>query len=1193
MFWKIAGFEFRYQMRQPAFWVIFAVFFLLTFGATASENISIGGSGAENFNSPYRVMLTCLTMSLFGIFIVTAFVSNLVLRDFDHKTAEIIYSTRLRKHEYLLGRFVGAFAVGFLAYSSVAWGTLVGGLMPWLDIERIGPLRLFDYVYSLFVLGLPGLLFTGGLFLTVSALSRSLMLTYASVVAYLVLYIVSLNMLSDQELLTAAALLDPFGLASFFEAVRYWTVLERNTQLVPIEGLFLWSRLIWGSAGLAMLGVALWLFRFDVSPRRKRKKWFRRKQKSLPPAAPVSDRSPAVALSFDGRARWAQFRTRMRFEAVAVVKSVPFIVILFLAVANTAGGMINQGGIYGADLLPVTRAMINTINGSFTFMIWFIIIYYAAELVWRERQVRTNEIIDATPAPNWTFVFSKLTAMFIVVLSMFVVSILTAVIVQAIKGYTNFELGLYALRLLFFQSINLFLLSVLAVFLQVLTNNKYFGMLLMVLYVISTFVMSNLGFEHNLYQYAGRPAAPLSDMNGSGYFFQAGLWFNLYWSFFAVILAVLTYLFWSRGTLGNAQPLPRRARLAATPASLVIILLALGGFGLTGGYIFYNTNLLNPYVTEESQELHQIDYEAKFRQYEYAPQPRIVDVRTEVDIYPQERRYDMRGSYLIENRHDQPITEVQVVFNPEARVHSLDLEGAEVAWQDEQHNYTAFGLNRPLAPGEQLKLTFASSSENPGFRNSQNQTSVVDNGTFFNNFEAAPAIGFTRQWMLTDRQERREHGLEPVDRLPALEDEKARRDSYLRSDSDWIGFETVVSTVPGQIAIAPGYLQREWEQDGRRHFHYKMDAPIQNFFSYLSADYSVTSGQWNDVDISVYYHSAHPYNVDRMIEGVQHSLEYFSREFSPYQYRQVRILEFPAYASFAQSFPNTIPYSESIGFVADIEEDDIDYVFYVTAHEVAHQWWAHQVMGANTQGGTVVVETLAQYSALMVMEEKYGPQVMRRFLQYELDNYLSNRGSEAVAEMPLMRVENQGYIHYRKGSLVMYALRDYLGEDAVNRALRKLIENHAYRYEPYAQSVDLIRYLREEASTPEHQDLITDLFERIVLYDLKVAEATVTELEDGRHEVELTINAAKYEADGEGLETEIPLDLSIDVGAFNQNPDETKPGEQPELYLQKHRIKAGENVIRLTLDEAPTHVGVDPYNKLVDRNSDDNVKSVL
>jgi ABC-type transport system involved in multi-copper enzyme maturation permease subunit len=1192
MFWKIASFEFRYQLRQPAFWVIFGIFFLLAFGGMSSENITIGGGGAENYNSPYQVMQSMLVLSIFGIFIITAFVSNVVLRDFDSKMAEIIFSTRVRKHEYLLGRFTGAFAVGLLAFSSVAWGLMVGSFMPWLDLERIGPFRPWDYVYSLFILAGPGLLFTAGLFLAVSAVTRSLMMTYAVVVAYLVLYIISLNMLSDQELLTAASLLDPAGFSAFSEATRYWTVNERNSLLVPVGGLFLWNKLIWAGAGLLLLAVALRLFRFEVASRAGRKRWwhrFRRGQKQAERSAPAP--RPQVTQGFEAGSRRAQFLVRTAFEAKGVVKSVPFVVILFLAVGNTLGGLINQGAIYGTDLLPVTRAMIDTINGSFTFMIFAIIVYYSAELVWRERQVSTSEIIDATPTPNWVFVFSKLLAMFVIVLTMFAVSILTAVIVQALSGYTNFEPGLYATRLLFYQSINLFLLSVLAIFFQVIANNKYFGMLLMVLYLISTLVISNLGFEHNLYQYAGRPATPLSDMNGSGHFIWAGLWFNLYWTFFAVILAVITYLAWNRGAIVSTRQRPAQLRVAATPAAIGVIVLAAAGFAASGSWIYYNTNVLNRYVTEESTELHQIEYEARFRQYEFMPQPRIVDVRTEVDIYPQQRRYDMRGSYLLENRTAEPLTEVHVVLNPNAKVHELSLEGASVAWDDEDHNYTAFALAHPLSPGRRVRLTFVTSMENPGFRNSENLSSVVYNGTFFNNQEATPAIGFSRDWMLTDRQERREHGLEPVDRMPNLEDTRARRNSYLRSDSDWISFETVVSTVPGQIAIAPGYLENEWEEDGRRYFHYRMDAPIQNFFSYLSADYSVATGKWKDVDISVYFHSPHDYNVERMIEGVQESLEYFSREFSPYQYRQVRILEFPAYASFAQSFPNTIPYSESIGFVADIDEEDVDYVFYVTAHEIAHQWWAHQVMGANTQGGTVLVETLAQYSALMVMEEKYGSQVMRRFLKYELDNYLRNRGSEMIEELPLVRVENQGYIHYRKGSLVMYALKDYLGEEAINRALRKLIEQHAYRYEPYTSSLDLLAWLRAEAANEEQQALITDLFERIVLFDLKVTKAGVTERDDGRFEVKMTIGAAKFEADGEGREEERPLDLSIDVGAFSKNPEEAKPGEEPEIYLQKHRINQPESAITLVLDERPTHVGIDPYNKLVDRNSGDNVIS--
>ena len=67
------------------------------------------------------------------------------------------------------------------------------------------------------------------------------------------------------------------------------------------------------------------------------------------------------------------------------------------------------------------------------------------------------------------------------------------------------------------------------------------------------------------------------------------------------------------------------------------------------------------------------------------------------------------------------------------------------------------------------------------------------------------------------------------------------------------------------------------------------------------------------------------------------------------------------------------------------------------------------------------------------MKHRYGEDKIRRFLKYELDTYLRSRGGEVIEELPLDRVENQGYIHYRKGSLVMYLLQDRLGEDASTR----------------------------------------------------------------------------------------------------------------------------------------------------------------
>jgi ABC-2 type transport system permease protein len=328
-----------------------------------------------------------------------------------------------------------------------------------------------------------------------------------------------------------------------------------------------------------------------------------------------------------------------------------------------------------------------------------------------------------------------------------------------------------------------------------------------------------------------------------------------------------------------------------------------------------------------------------------------------------------------------------------------------------------------------------------------------------------------------------------------------------------------------------------------------------------------------------------------MIYAVKQSLEYFTANFSPYQHRQVRIIEFPSYAYFAQSFPNTIPYSEGIGFIARVGGPDaIDYVFNTTAHEVAHQWWAHQVIGGDVQGCTMISESLAEYSALMVMEKEYGPDKMRRFLKYELDGYLNGRSDELVEEMPLMLVEDQRYIHYNKGCLTMYALRDYLGEERLNSALARYIGQVGFQEPPYTNSSELLACLR--LATPDSLAyVIEDMFETITLFSNRVEVATCTPLDDGRYLVNLEVQAKKLRADGFGNETQVVIDDWIDIGIFGEKKDGRKTAETV-LFMEKRHITEQTASFELIVDARPVRAGIDPLNKLIDRDSDDNVKSV-
>ena len=289
----------------------------------------------------------------------------------------------------------------------------------------------------------------------------------------------------------------------------------------------------------------------------------------------------------------------------------------------------------------------------------------------------------------------------------------------------------------------------------------------------------------------------------------------------------------------------------------------------------------------------------------------------------------------------------------------------------------------------------------------------------------------------------------PAELRPAkLEDMSATARNYIHAD--WVMSDITLSTDAGQTPIAPGNEVSDITQNGRRTARFVSPSPILNFFSIQSADYKVATRIHNGIRLSVYYHAGHDWNVPKMLNAMGSALDYYRAHYGPYQFNYARIIEFPGYASFAQAFAGTMPYSESIGFNANTDDPTkIDFTSYVVSHEMSHQYWAHQVIGADMQGGTISSETLAQYSALMVMKHLYGPDKIRRFLKYELDAYLRNRASEAVEELPLERVENQPYIHYNKGSVVMYLLQQRLGEDAVDRALARFDAKFRFKGRPF------------------------------------------------------------------------------------------------------------------------------------------------
>ncbi|HET7316603.1 MAG TPA: M1 family aminopeptidase, partial [Sphingomicrobium sp.] len=1103
--------------------------------------------------------------------------------------------TAVSKSEIVIGRFLGGAIIAWLGYIAVPLGMAIGSMMPWVDPETVGPQNFSYYAWNYLLFAVPNIFLMSALLFALATTLRSMMASYIGAVMLIMIYLVTTSIVGQKiEYRDTFAHFDPMGMGALREATRYWTQSDMNSRLVELGGTILFNRVYAIALGLLFLGITVW--RFSMTERapskRKLKKLAKRdaRQQKLA-AVPPALGGEAIVAADAQPARLTQFLMRVKLEVRQVLTSPGLIVLCLFAIGNTAAALWLGQGIYGTTDHPTVAATVSTVRGGFFAVLIIIAVFYGGELVWRERDRKLNELIDSTPVPSWVITVPKILAIFLVLLAINLAAMVTGVFYQLVEGARQLGIGSYFAWFIIPAAIDGLLIAVLAVTVQVLSPNKYIGWGIMFVWFVGGIFLSNMGYSNPLYNYAQSPSVPLSDFNGAAGFWKGALTLQAYWGAFAIILVIVAHLLWPRGTdvsvRVRVRQLPRR--LSAVPMALAAI-AAVAMIG-TGAFAYYNIKVLNRYETSDQTEKFLADYERKYLKYENLPQPSVTKVTLDVKLFPEDRRLLTEGRYELKNTSGAPIRDLHVRrADRDLKFLDLAISGAHLISDDKRFGYRIYRFDQPLQPGATATMTFTSQLWRRGFRARGPATDVIENGTFVNNFDLAPIIGMDRNFLLQDRTKRRRQGLPDELRPKKLEDMTATRENYI--GADWVTSDITVSTSADQVPIAPGSRVSDVTHGDRRTAHFVAQSPILNFFSIQSSDYEVAKREHNGLDLSVFYHKGHDWNVPKMLRAMGLALDYYRANFGPYQFDYARIVEFPGYSSFAQAFAGTMPYSETIGFNANTNDPDkIDFTTYVIAHEMAHQYWAHQVIGANMQGGTLTSETLAQYSALMVMKHLYGPDKIRRFLKYELDNYLSGRKGEAVEELPLERVENQQYIHYRKGSLAMYLLQQRLGEKEVDLALSRFLDKFRFEGPPYPRSVDLIAEFRKVADTPEEQQLITDLFEKITLYDLKVTDA-VTKKVGNEWETTLTISANKYYANGKGAETETKLDEPIEVGLFTARPGLGAFSAKNVIVMGLKPVHSGTQKITIRIKVKPTFAGVDPYNYYIDRNSDDNVKDV-
>ena len=1187
MFKTFFRFEIRYWLLGVMVYLFLAIVIALVVGAMSTDRIVIG-QALENTsrNAPYNIqafygfiaILTCLT--------TTAFVNDAASRDFACGTSQLLFTKPISKLSYLMGRFWSAVFVALIPMIGVTIGILIAPYMPWNDANRFGPVSWAGHFWGIVVFAIPNTIFVAGFIFAIAVWLRSTFASFIGVILLLMFFGIANSITGNLDNEFLAQLVDPFGLNAFESETKYWTVDDRNTKALTLfSPMVLLNRAIWVGVGLIILAAAS--KRFSFAERHKKTK----QKMAEVEASATSVTMPEVQFDYGWQAQWAQLWSQFRVDFFSTIKSPVFLVVVFAGMVDTFMSLrtvATEG--FGLSALPVTYSMIDVVRAGLYLYLLVVIVFYTGVLVWKERESKLDEIYDAMPHSTWISYSAKFLAILAIILIILFADTVMAVTNQAMAGYTRFQFDLYfkELFLITFSAFACF--TVMSFLLHVVSPNKYIGYILFIVFAIANFfAWGGIGVQSNMLKFATYPGYTYSDLTGFAPYAKSLFWFATYWLLFCVILSCVAVLLWRRGReRGFLQRIKIGSSRFHGPIQWVTIVATLTWVAV-GSWVFYNTKILNTYRSREANNELRSTYETQFSHLESLAQPRVTRVRYDIEIFPAQRGLVFQGDQTIVNMTSEPIE--QLVINVADRYETeLSIENASLVESHEDLNLRIYEISPPMNPGDNLNMKYTVSTSAKGFENSVSNVALVQNGTFFNN-SIAPSIGYQPSLELTNANDRKRFGLGEPETMAPLDRKNlpARANTYISNSSDWVEVETVISTSDDQVAIAPGSLIKKWQKDGRRYFHYKVDHPSLNFYSFVSADYAVETREWNGIDIEVYYHRDHLWNVQNMLVSIRDSLEYYTKNFGPYKHKQARIIEFPRTSSFAQAFPGTMPYSEGIGFIADIkEQDDIDMVFYVVAHEMAHQWWAHQVIGANMLGATVLSETLSQYSALMVMEKRFGKDIMRKFLKYEMDSYLKSRGRELIAERPLQEVEaSQGYVHYRKGSVVMYQLKELIGEEKLNLALRSLVEKFAYQAGPYPTSLDLVDAIREQTPADLHY-LLIDLFEEITLFENRVENATIRPLEDGKFEVAFDAKCEKFKADEKGKQAEVPVKDWIEIGAFAKPEAGSKYGKT----LYRKRVQIDQTTTRHTfvVDEKPELVGIDPFLLLIDRSPEDNMK---
>ena len=885
--------------------------------------------------------------------------------------------------------------------------------------------------------------------------------------------------------------------------------------------------------------------------------------------------------NFSKKHSWKLVFYLTKIEFFKTIKHLGFIILTIVTISFLNSNFISNAS--NSNIVPTTGFFINQIAIS-EFPIILITLFFSGEIIWREKHLNISSFLDAYPIKDWVVFSSKIFTLWLIQAFYAVIIILFGVLSQIlIFKYYEVDLKLYLTAVFGIHLIHYWVITVGFFFIQILSPNKYIGFLISGIALILILAMPALGLDNILFRYGILPDYSYSDMDGFNPFVNSLLWYSFYWLLFAAALFLLSFKIWGNGLKSLKFHKSFNIKDIKLFSYKTVLLILVIGIFCCGFYIHKNNLKGNSDINNLSIS----NYEKKYRQFDILPTPAISKVIIKADLYPNLRKVEIEGFYLLVNNTKVAIDTLLVSFLPENAQLILNLPNELIVNDSNSLGTYLYRLKQNLQPNDTITMEFRYSEKVEGFNASNPNVDLIKNGLLITNagFQKGkyfPTIGYDRYLEIQDTTIRKNYGLKG-DALgwKKLNDSTAKRFSR----HDWVDYEAIISTTLGQTAVTNGTLLDSWKKDQRAYFKYKSDTIINNELAITSGKFEQSSKIVNGTNFNLFYHKSHSRNTNEMLEGMIMGIENGKQNGLKYPHKSINIVEIPNYhrnLGNAYSMPTLILWNEDGGFLNSQDKNDkseINRVFSTAVHEVSHQWWPHIIKPAKAvEGGMVINETLAQNARLKGLSKKYGIKGKNSFIKQEHKLYFYERSAFAKEE-PLI-ITSQAFVAYNKGSLVMNSISELIGKDSLDMAIKNYYNDFAYQESIYPTSKDLEDHILK--LTPNQFKMyVSELFEKVIVFDLSINMVKYEKAPNNSYLLTVDIEASKFEMNSMSNEINKPFNGVLLIEIYNELGTA--------LLSKAVDVIKKESTYKFVVDKVPSSVRIDPNMIYIDKNLKNNL----